>query len=532
MTTTGTMAHQQTEPMSPAGQLPPCTGFVELFARFTEQENRQLAQLKRFLECFQGDKDFHASVESGRFTQQQLDDLLDIGVRFDVEEVALLWRSPELIHKVMASLPRIDSLNELENETLNELCRFPLLYLWMRFSHERERMMGHHKGRVFDLKSQRKTATAADKFYAWRRRRINATQSELGAFGHILDHPTLALELQVGCTVGCYFCAFDADKLTRVFDYTAADNRDYFRGIAQSLYDAIGAPAGHALLYWATEPHDNPHYLELIKEYERITGSVVCTATARSEETWIRKLSEYYAEGQYPWPRISVLSRKAMRTLHRQFTPDEFHHVPMLMQQKNSGEQRTMVPGGRERMLKKLEEVNDLRTQEEGDEVPLIPQGSIACVSGFLINILEKTIRLISPCYTSRQYPYGYRIFDEARFDTVDDFRDALERMIDRIPSAPYRTMPMRFRDDLKYGDTDDGFELVSPHKVHRFCEDEVWQPLGRLIVEGAFNYEGLCDKLFEDGLNPMKVIASISSLFDQGFLDETDTCDPAHSIR
>ena len=127
------------------------------------------------------------------------------------------------------------------------------------------------------------------------------------------------------------------------------------------------------------------------------------TATARAGESWVRDLIEFYSKGPVPWPRISVLSRGMMRRLHRAFTPMEMRDATLLMQQKDAGVLRAKVPGGRERMLKQLVEADDLRKVDfenlpEGFEPP---QGSIACISGFLVNMVNRTVKLISPCYTT-----------------------------------------------------------------------------------------------------------------------------------
>ena len=42
--------------------------------------------------------------------------------------------------------------------------------------------------------------------------------------------------------------------------------------------------------------------------------------------------------------------------------------------------------------------------------------GTIACVSGFLFNMVERNVRLISPCNASERWPLGYRIYDEGTF--------------------------------------------------------------------------------------------------------------------
>jgi radical SAM family RiPP maturation amino acid epimerase len=495
--------------------------YAELYSRFTPEEMTLIVQLKRFFECVNGDRAFCESVETGQFTQEQLDYLRDVGVLFDVEEVSLLWQESEANEVVSHTLNSVVSPDDLPEGIIEKLKRYPLLYLWARFTLLKSNMYRQHNQSIPNAYAHSKSAN----FFAWRRRRIRATQSELGSYGYNIDHPTLAIELAVGCSVGCYFCAFDAPKLQQVFGYAVSENRELFQGVARSLADVMGPhAAGHALLYWSTEPHDNPNYIDFMKEYEKITGHVVCTSTARFDEEWIRNLITFYRPRAQPWPRVSVLSKKVMQRLHRQFTPDEFRDVNLLMQQTDGEVFRKKVPGGRPKMLKRLEDVKDLRVLEEGQEFEnSAPQGSIACVSGFLINLIDKTIKLISPCYTTEQYPYGYRIFDEATFETVNDFNRILHDMVERkMALAPYASMPMRFRDDLLYQPKEDGFDLVSPFQRHHYKGDGVWEVLGELISRGDLTHAQVCEiSLDEYQCNPMLVNVMIQNLFHDGVLDE-----------
>ena len=497
--------------------------YADLYSRFTAEEMSYIVQLKRFFECVTGDQSFRKSVAIGQFTSEQLAYLREVGVTFDIEELAILWTAKGEGGPIVNSLQDMFSLEHLSAELHQELKRYPLMSLWGRFNLLKNSMHRRHNQSIpTDYMS-----SISPEFTAWRRRRIAATKNELGSFGYILDHPTLAIELAVGCSVGCYFCAFGAPKLQQVFDYNVLENRKLFRTIASGLTEIIGArPAGHALLYWSTEPHDNPHYIDFMKTYQAITGVPVCTSTARFDEEWILSLIRFYRPHSLPWPRISVLSKKVMQRLHRQFTPDMLRDVTLLMQQRDSEELREKVPGGRPKMLQRLDSIQDLRTMEEGNEAEnSAPQGSIACVSGFLINIIDKTIKLTSPCYTTPQYPYGYRVYDEATFETGQDFVHELQRMIARkMAVAPYPDMPLQFRDDFLYQPKPHGFDLVSPFQRQHFQDNPVWRPLGDILAQGDLTYQQTCNKLLEiHQCNPILVAVMIKNLFDRGFLNELD---------
>lgn len=494
--------------------------YADLLARFNDEEMALITQLKRFFECHEGDVRLRTALQEGELSQEQLDTLREIGINFDLDEISLAWEQPEVLETLLSHISNEDSLDDLPEDVIGPVRDYPLLLLWARFCAARGAMHTEQKQFVINMES------ASSRYTAWRRRRIRAVQSELGSYGYSIDHPVLALEIALGCSVGCPFCAFDAGKLQKVLDWEDPASRELFKGVSRSLYRMLGLSTGHALLYWRTEPHDNPHYIDFMRDFGEITGSTVCTATARSNEDWIRGLINHYRQGPVPWPRISVLSRGMMYRLYRQFTPDDFRDVSMLMQQKDGEEYRVKVPGGREKMLEKLDDYEDLRDKDPDGEAgdTFVPQGSIACVSGFLINLIERTIKLISPCYTTREYPQGYRTYAEDTFEDAADFDRKLRRMFERnMVTAPYRDMPMAFRDDLKYYSLDDGFMVVSPNRTHGFQGNSIYAPLGAMLAQGDMTYSEVCDALIDQHrCNTMQVVAVIKGLFDSGLLDET----------
>jgi hypothetical protein len=272
-----------------------------------------------------------------------------------------------------------------------------------------------------------------------------------------------------------------------------------------------------------------------MKEYLAITGSPVCTATARADEKWISDLLAHYRPLNQPWPRISVLTRSIMYKIHKRFTPEETMDMTLLMQQKDSEETRLKVPGGRDKMLAKLDEYDDLRTHdiERRPDDMIVPQGSIACVSGFLINIIDKSIRLISPCYTTAEHRYGYRVFDEVKFTDAADFDRQMGAMIERkMVYEPYDAMIMKFRDDLVYRPKADGFQVTTRHQVHQLVGNDVYAPLGELLNQGTFTYAEVVDNLVERGHNAMIVTAVIKGMFDEGFLCELGAIAPGASAE
>ena len=494
--------------------------YVESFSGYDADQIRTIAEVKRFFECFLGDRKFRHAVEAGgKFSGEQRQLLKDIGISFEPEAMAPLWLHRELVDNINVLVAQCDSFDDAPADIKAALAPYPEMRLWFEWRHRVDRGTT-----IFKLLASVKK-TLSPEYTAWRGRRVAAVRNELGAYGWSLDHPCFAVEMAQGCSVGCGFCAFDAGRLETVFDLSQHRNRELVRDVASGMMNVLGWPATHGMLYWSTEPHDNPHYVKLLRYWQNMTGAILCTATARSGEDWVRELIEYYSEGPVPWPRISVLSRKIMYRLHKAFTPLQMRDTSLLMQQKESEELRGKVPGGRDRMLKQLVDADDLRNVDfenipDGFEPP---QGSIACISGLLVNMVHRTVKMISPCYTTMRYRYGYRVFDETTFGPDDDFERALRRMIDRsLVTRPYPEMPMRWRDDLKPVPHPDGITLLSPTTRRDFRKGEVHLVTADLIGRGDLTYAEVLDTLSEhEQIGPMAAMAMLNSLFDKGFLCE-----------
>ena len=482
-----------------------------------------IAEAKRFLECYEGDRDFRVAMDAGgQFSAEQRLMLKDIGVTFEPEAMELLWTRPEVAARIVGSVTEYAEFDDMPADLHAALAPYPVLRTWFRWRFRRDRFRLIKKLKVTH------TPTLNPEYTSWRARRVSAVRNELGNYGWGLDHPCHAVEMAVGCSVGCGFCAFDAGRLETVFDLSLPENRERLRGVVAGMENVLGWPAASGMLYYSTEPHDNPHYVKALELWHEATGAKLCTATARAGEDWVRELIGFYSSAgrRVNWPRISVLSRGTMRRLHKAFTPLEMRDTALLMQQKDCEDLREKVPGGRERMLLRLVDADDLRGVDienipEGFDPP---QGSIACVSGPLVNMVNRTLKLVSPCYTTLEHRYGYRVFDETTFDdSPEGFEVALRRVIGRSMAAgPYREMPLRWRDDLKAVPQPDGFTLLSPTVRRDFRRGGLHRRTAELIGRGDLTYGQVLDALSEDPQSgPVAAMLMLGSLFDKGYLCE-----------
>jgi radical SAM family RiPP maturation amino acid epimerase len=484
--------------------------YASVLAAFSPQELAVLPQIKRFFECLRGDPVFAASAADGSFLPENRHRLKQIGINFNVDEFALLWKSPRAVGDYLEAYSK-GVAERLPVDTLETVNAYPLFTLWARFVRLKSAFENHVRRRIIPVHTQ-------PEFNAWRSRRVLSARSELGYYGYTINHPVLSFELSDGCSVGCWFCAFAAHRLQGVLDYT--ENKELFRGVVQTCIDLFGQEqAATAMLYCGTEPHDNPSYMRFLEDYTELTGTPPFTSTAVAHDIdYIKEITGFYRRGPYAALRISVLSQSMLSQIHNNFSPDELRDTDLLMQMKEGGP--TKVTSGR--ILKNQE---GLRSCEAGDSIMgcSVPQGTIECMSGLLINLVTRTIRVISPCYSSPRWPYGFRIFDTATFSSVQDFKEAVHAIIERsMPESPQNETPIRFRDDLVYRPTEQGFDLVSPNQVHHFTPKETWGFAGELIAEGSMTYGGLCASMTDkEGYNFISGIWAVKKLFELGLVDE-----------
>jgi radical SAM family RiPP maturation amino acid epimerase len=485
---------------------------------FSAGEIEQVAQLKRFSEWLQADGELRRRLNNDEgLTSEQEEWLRKIGVHLEVSDMSFLWKHPV---ETSAYLQLAVKGNEKEIEGgLKEIVdKYSLLELWGKYTKSRCNL-------AEILEQWGKLESTHEKFNAWRKRRIAAAKSELGFFGMRIGHPVFAFELNDGCSVGCWFCSFATRKLSATFDYPQK------RGEALSIIRQCGEIFGKemaamSLPYYRTEPYDNPHYIDFIKDFEKETGAVLCTSTAICHDIeWVKNLLSYYHKREdgrvYYWPRLSILSLEVLRKIHTAFTPLEVKDIELLIQVKDHT--RPKVTGGRI-----LEEQAGLRGVEDlsTDRVSLaasVPQGTIACVSGFNINLATRVIMIFNPCYTSNKWPHGFREYGQASYNDENDFSAVIKDLVERFMFlSPPKDKALKFRDDIVFRPTEEGFDLATAHQLHHFKGKNKCGPLGQLIAEGSYTYAQISETLQKDHkVNPIILRTAIQQLFDDGFIDE-----------
>ncbi|MES0488855.1 MAG: radical SAM family RiPP maturation amino acid epimerase [Leptospirales bacterium] len=390
---------------------------------------------------------------------------------------------------------------------------------------------------------KKECASSNPRIHAWRERQCARSLIESGAYDTVLIHTPVAIELTDGCTVGCWFCGVGATKFAKVWEYTD-ENSAMWRQILEVLYDRIGPAARWGFCYWATDPFDNPDYEKFAGDYADIMGGYPQTTTSQADK-YVERLRQLLPISESHGCRVnrfSVLTEKQLHRLHAAFTPEEMLNVEVVSMMRDgtvpkalAGAFRTKtLQGDRDQLITrevaKISEALVEMPKEEGKTVEVVQPATIACVSGFLLNMVTKTVKLISPCAASDRWPLGYIIFDEQQFTDADDFTRVLDEMIAthmQEEIAPEDVM--RFHPDFEYSRKEKGFILSTTYNQIRFEREELGSylsSLGSQVEQGDRTASEIAFKTcYEYGIPEDTTLRTLQRFFQSGLLVDSLGC-------
>lgn len=353
------------------------------------------------------------------------------------------------------------------------------------------------------------------RFKAWRERQIARCAGQLKKFNHqSLIHAPVAFELSQGCSVGCWFCAMSAGRLEAVWAYTPA-NACLWRDVLKVVGETLGPAAGAGACFWATDPLDNPDYEKFCCDFHAILGLFPQTTTAQplKDPARTRALLQLSLDKGSPLNRFSILSLRMLDRLHAEFSAEELALVDLVLQNKE-GTGVVKFEAGRVRDHLKL---NNAPTNR-------LTPGTSACVSGFLINMVERRVKLITPYPASDRWPSGYAILAEAGFANAQELKALMETMIAaHMSPTPRPIEPVQFRPDLSYTPLPDraGFRLSTTCQSYTFGGDAAVVQVGEMIRGGDKTAAELEFLLEICGLPASQTRRWLQQLFEQGLLAE-----------
>jgi len=223
-----------------------------------------------------------------------------------------------------------------------------------------------------------------------------------------------------------------------------------------------------------------------------------------------------------------VLSLGILKKILEAFTPEELLYTELITQNMEASSMQSN--SGRARNSERLK-VKAGQTENVGEKWSEQP-GTIACVSGFLLNMPKKTVRMITPVPCTDQWPNGYWVFEEGTFDSAESFGSLLDGMMERhMPLSLRMNDTARFRRDIRYSEIEDGIALQSFGATTHYFGGEPAKTLGRLLSEKNHTVLDIALAMEKVSSAPLeKTLNFLNSLFDHGFLDEEPEYSPWES--
>ena len=474
---------------------------------WTPEEISQFCQIKRFMERYQADPVFRE-----RLPREMQACANDYGFSLDPEPLRCLWDVDLKLSLLKGERPdfRLPPLVDRYRHWIGERLRW------------REQV-------------RNACAPREPRWRTWRERQMKRAQSEMGdAWSQTIIFDTAAIELSKGCSVGCWFCGVDAPRLEDHLHYTP-ENARLFRGVMEVLVDLVGVEAASAhFLYWASDPLDNPDYEKYCKDYRDIVGVYPLTTTALAMRNPERthNLLRMLMEDETGVHRFSILTLKLLNRVHEEFSPEELARVELCLLNPES----VLVKANAGRFRKKVETRPELLARE-ASKVPVGREvldewdgyagpGTIACVSGLLLNLVDRTVKLITPCKASDRWPLGYIVFAEDRFETPSELRRLVSSMIgSRMTTQVPVTETVRFRQDLTLEMSEDGFTLFTPFRGASFGRNgsaAYFKDLGAMMAEGTYSAGDIADRLLaRHGIFHSDTYRNLDWMFERGLLQD-----------
>ena len=357
-------------------------------------------------------------------------------------------------------------------------------------------------------------------YQKWRERQKARVFLDLGeARSDSIVHAPMCFELNKGCSVGCWFCGISAPKLSDIWPYTP-QNAHLWVEVLETMSQIVGPLARWGFCYWATDPLDNPDYEKFCTDYHAVLGTFPQTTTALSlrDPERVRQLLRLSQEKGCPINRFSILTLKNFLAVQREYSAEELLCVECIPQNAESPLQ--MANAGK--AGEKAE-----RTNKAGQRAVSEVSGTIACVSGFLFNMVERSIKLITPCSSNADWPLGYWVLGEATFADAHELGREVHRLLGTLTSSVTQLPKVRLARFLEGRVTDEGLEfraLYASVKMKGGARDYL-QFLCTMLEAGEHTAQEVALLAFYTcGVPCEETLRLLERLFDLGAMDE----DPA----
>ncbi|MDE0890430.1 MAG: hypothetical protein OSA40_13360 [Phycisphaerales bacterium] len=427
---------------------------------------RSHPHVKRFVDAWFCDPDFPAAFEADPAKV-----LAGLGIDLDPDDLSVLVSPEETGILTRPDLPRPEGEATVVAE-------------WRDHALERFRAI---------RRERRERSPVCPALARWRWRQIGRLGFELGSsLAGQIRHIPFAFELTSGCSGRCWFCGVSAQPLDGVFERSDA-NVELFRGLLARLVEVFGAAsASDGILYWATDPIDHPEYESFIDDYAEIVGVAPTTVTALAGRQPDRAASILDRLKVHPprTHRFSLLSPRDYHTVIERFDAEDLASVELLPQYRKDLGLKFAVGRARTRMA-----------SDKGTKIP--PRtGTIACLSGLIIDLVGGTIRLSTPCPGSDATPDGVHESSPRPFCGLAEGLEVIEELVEELKrSHPTPDLPILHAEGVEFLDSEDPgvVRVVSSHRGLRI-ESSVRAAVLTEATTGRFGVEGFVNALVEEG--------------------------------
>jgi len=218
--------------------------------------------------------------------------------------------------------------------------------------------------------------------------------------------------------------------------------------------------------------------------------------------------------------RFSIVADEDLKKIFTEFSPLELINVELV--QHNSGGLANKAYSGRTRKRKNTANGINSTLLEHYKAERIFEQPTIECLVGFLVNPVDQSIKLVTPCIASEQWPNGYRIIKEEVFRNIEEYKNFLTASVEEhMPEELGWDKRAKFRKDLQYERTDAGFTLTAQTTRHRL-QGRPWHPdLGDMIAGGNMSQGEIISRLAAAGASIVNVTATLQNLFNNGLMVE-----------
>ena len=341
-------------------------------------------------------------------------------------------------------------------------------------------------------------------FAKWRSRQM----ARLAGQDHSLDssknpHMLFAIELSKGCSIQCDYCGLAAGPLKSVARFEP-ENEKIFRDILQSFAAFFGSAAHTGMLYWATEPLDNPDYEKYLTAFYEEFGWIPETTTAAwyRDVNRTRRLLQQNAEKPTHGLRFSINSISHLAFCMKTFSAQEMKNVGLVINHP--------------------EALTNITKTGRGKQIHRSIDGTSACITGFLINLPERTVQLISPCIEPNRWPLGYRVFRESRFNDDKDLLHFMRQCESEIMDHTLQQNHIpRLRHDFRVTEDKNG-KILLTSKYRKFTVPEgIATELVRAL-DGKLEIKQIVNRLSKS-YPRAEIHSAIKAWWEEGFFEDLE---------